>query len=100
MSNEECDSLFSVTKLFKRFYDPDGNPINHDPKKLINTQELSPLFEENSCMYLFTRKSFEVNRNRIGEKPYMFEIDKIEAIDIDDEFDFELVKNIIYTQKH
>jgi CMP-N-acetylneuraminic acid synthetase len=100
MSHKECDSLFSVTKLQKRFYDSDGDPINHDPKKLINTQELPPLFEENSCMYLFTRKSFEVNRNRIGEKPHMFEIDKIEAIDIDDEFDFELVKNIIYTQKH
>lgn len=100
ISQRKYDSLFSVTKLQKRFYDLDGNPINHDPKKLINTQELPSLFEENSCMYIFTRKSFEANGHRIGKKPYMFEIDKIEAIDIDDEFDFELVKNIICTQKH
>lgn len=95
LSHKEYDSLFSVTKVQKRFYDPNGKAVNHDPKTLLNTQDLSPLFEENSCIYLFTKKSFEIKQNRIGKNPYMFEINKLEAIDIDDEFDFVLVKSII-----
>ena len=98
LSHQEYDSLFTVTRMQKRFYDSKGNPINHNPKILLNTQNLPHIFEENSCLYLFTKKSFEINKNRIGKKPHMFEIDKIESIDIDDEFDFELVKKIIQTK--
>jgi len=94
-SNDKYDSLFSVTEMKKRFYDLNVNPINHDPKELLNTQDLVPLYEENSCVYLFTKKSFNINKNRIGKNPYMFEIDKSESTDIDDDFDFDLVKNIM-----
>ncbi len=34
------DSLFSVTRLQTRLYDQDGKAINHDPKVLIQTQDL------------------------------------------------------------
>ena len=37
------------------------------------------MYEENSCLYLFNRQTLELRRNRIGERPYMFEIDKTEA---------------------
>ena len=45
----QFDSIFSVTKTQTRFYDKNGNPLNHNPKELIRTQDLDPLFEENSC---------------------------------------------------
>jgi CMP-N-acetylneuraminic acid synthetase len=94
-SQEEHDSLFSVTKMQKRFYDSQGDPINHDVKVLLDTQNLEPIYEENSCIYIFTRRSFEQHNNRIGENPMMYEIDKAEAIDIDDEFEFLLVKSLM-----
>jgi CMP-N-acetylneuraminic acid synthetase len=87
------DSLFTVTPYQSRFYFPDGKAVNHDPKELIRTQDLTPLFEENSCLYLFTAKSFEAAGNRrIGLSPMMFEIQRVEAIDIDDEFTFTLAE--------
>lgn len=95
LSHPEHDSLFSVTRMQKRFYDSECKPVNHDPKILLNTQNLEPLFEENSCIYLFTRKSFKLANSRIGKKPCMFEIGKEEAIDIDDESDFELVRKLM-----
>lgn len=95
MSQKEHDSLFSVTKMLKRYYDSYGNPINHDIKVLVDTQNLEPIYEENSCLYVFTRQSFEQHNNRIGSNPMMYEIDKAEAIDIDDEFEFLVVKSII-----
>ena len=82
------DSLFSVTRLQTRLYDQHGQAINHDPNVLLQTQDLPPIYEENSCMYIFTRENLARRRNRLGERPLMFEIDAAEAWDIDEELDF------------
>jgi CMP-N-acetylneuraminic acid synthetase len=84
------DSLFSVTRLQTRLYDQDGSAINHDPAVLIQTQDLPPIFEENSCLYIFRRENLIKRHHRIGERPMMFEIDAEEAWDIDEELDFEI----------
>ncbi|MCK4358208.1 MAG: acylneuraminate cytidylyltransferase family protein [Candidatus Cloacimonetes bacterium] len=85
---KQHDSLFTVTLLKTRFYWPDGRAINHDPDNLIRTQDLPPIYEENSCIYIFSREIFNSHGHRIGKNPYMMPIDRIEAIDIDNEEDF------------
>ena len=84
------DSLFSVTRLQTRLYDKDGNAINHNPKELIQTQDLPPVYEENSCIYIFTRENLLAKRHRISDKPLLFAIDADEAWDIDEELDFAI----------
>lgn len=84
------DSLFSVTRLQTRLYFQDGKAINHNPLELIQTQDLPPVYEENSCIYIFTRENLERKKHRIGDSPLMFEIDADEAWDIDEELDFEI----------
>jgi CMP-N-acetylneuraminic acid synthetase len=84
------DSLFSVTRLQTRLYDQHGQAINHDPDILLQTQNLPPVYEENSCIYIFTRDNLERRRNRLGERPRMFEMDADEAWDIDEELDFAI----------
>jgi CMP-N-acetylneuraminic acid synthetase len=84
------DSLFSVTRLQTRLYFQDGRAINHNPRELIQTQDLPPVYEENSCLYLFTRDNLIQWHHRIGETPLMFEIPADEAWDIDEELDFEI----------
>lgn len=83
------DSLFSVNKIQTRFYDQRGIAINHDPKNLIRTQDLPVWYEENSNIYIFSKKSFKQNNSRIGLKPKMFITGLNESIDIDtpDEWD-------------
>ena len=89
----DFDSIFSVTKIQTRFYDKNGKPFNHNPKELIRTQDLDPLYEENSGFYIFTKESFKnANNKRIGIRPLMYEIDKIEAIDIDEPEDFNIAE--------
>jgi CMP-N-acetylneuraminic acid synthetase len=85
-----ADSLFGVTKFQTRFYTGDGSPINHDPNNLIRTQDLEPWYEENSCIYVFDKSSFAATNARIGENPILFEIPKLEAIDIDEKEDWFL----------
>ncbi len=89
-SYPKYDSLFSVTRLQTRLYFQDGRAINHNPLELIQTQDLPPVYEENSCLYLFTRENLARKHHRIGDSPLMFEIDADEAWDIDEELDFEI----------
>ncbi len=88
----EHDTLFSVTRLQVRLWDHDGHAINHDPAILLQTQDLPPVYEENSCIYIFSRSSLLLRHNRLGEKPLMFEIDSAEAWDIDEELDFAIAE--------
>ena len=89
------DSLFSVTHLQKRLWDSLGRAINHNPAILLRTQDLPPVYEENSCIYLFTKDTLLTRRNRLGERPLMFEIDPQEAWDIDEEQDFQIVDFLV-----
>lgn len=82
------DCLFSVTPLQTRFYWPDGRAINHSLDEVIQTQNLPPVMEENSCIYLLTQESFHKRGHRIGTNPILFPINRAEAVDIDEEFDF------------
>ena len=84
------DSLFSVTRLQTRLYDQHGKAINHNPGELIQTQDLPPVYEENSCIYIFNRANLVGKRHRISDHPLMFEIDAAEAWDIDEELDFAI----------
>ena len=90
---EKYDSLFGVTKVQTRFYDKDANPINHNPEELLRTQDLEPLYEENSNFYIFSKESFaNSGQKRIGLTPQIFEVNKLEAVDIDEPEDFKLAE--------
>jgi CMP-N-acetylneuraminic acid synthetase len=97
-SYPEHDSLFSVTRLQTRLYFQDGRAINHNPRELIQTQDLPPVYEENSCLYLFTRDNLSQWHHRIGPKPLMYEIPAQEAWDIDEELDFTICDFLLKRQ--
>ena len=86
------DSLFTVTRLQTRLWDPLARAINHNPNILLRTQDLPPVYEENSCMYIFSEKILREKHNRIGDRPYMMEMPAQEAQDIDVELDFILAE--------
>lgn len=86
------DSLFGVTAMQTRLWWGDGTAVNHDPNVLLRTQDLPPIYEENSNLYIFSRELLERRRNRIGERPLLFEIDRAESWDIDEEIDFTIAE--------
>jgi CMP-N-acetylneuraminic acid synthetase len=92
------DSLFSVTRLQSRLWGKDGRPLNHDPAVLLQTQDLPPVYEENSCLYIFTPENLAKRRNRLGERPLMFPIEAAEAWDIDEELDFVIADFLLARQ--
>ncbi len=89
------DSLFTVTRRQVRFWDALARPVNHNQNILLRTQDLPPVYEENSCMYLFSKEIIERRHNRVGDRPYLFEMAETEAQDIDVELNF-LVAEFLY----
>lgn len=92
--DREFDSVFSVTRLQARLWDEQVQPVNHDPSVLLRTQDLAPLFVENSCFFIFTPQLLRERGNRIGVRPYMVEMAPLEAVDIDTEEEFSLAEAI------
>ncbi len=91
----EHDSLFTVNKVQERFYTRDGHAINHDPENLVRTQDLEPWYQENSNLYLFTRRSFEATGARIGKTPTMLVTEPFESTDIDTPDDWSFAEAVV-----
>ncbi len=98
-NRDRHDSLFTVTALQTRLYRADGVAINHDPAVLLRTQDLPPVMEENSCLYVFTAQTLREHGTRIGATPLLFVIDREEAWDIDEEIDWRIVE-ALYAAEH
>jgi CMP-N-acetylneuraminic acid synthetase len=89
------DSLMGVTVWLTRFYFGDGTPINHDPTVLQRTQDLAPIFEENSNLYIAPTEMVVAWGRRIGPHPKLFAIPREEAVDIDEELDFLIAEFLL-----
>lgn len=92
----EYDSAFCAENI-KAFMWIEGKPINFDPNHFPRTQDLPDTFAETSIAYVFKKETFEKYNRRVGIKPYIQEVDKVEAIDIDYPIDFEIA-NAIYKE--
>jgi CMP-N-acetylneuraminic acid synthetase len=95
LSSPAHDSLFGVTRLTTRLWTADGSALNHDPNVLLRTQDLPPVFEENSNLYLFQKDTLVARKNRIGHRPLLFPIDREEAWDIDEQLDFDVAEFLL-----
>ena len=93
------DSLFWVTRWQTRLWDQLTLPVNHNPAILLRTQDLPPIYEENSNIYIFTEETLKRKHNRIGDRPLLFEIPRLEAMDIDEPLDFEVAEFLYLKQQ-
>lgn len=101
--NNTYDSLFSVKKFQNRLYKNKNDnilAINHNINELIPTQDLETLYEENSCLYIFSKKILFEKNHRIGDNPQLYVMDDIESQDIDIESDFYLAEIIYNLEKN
>lgn len=87
----EYDSAFSAVALQDYMW-KNGKPFNYDMKNIIRTQDLEPMYMETGAFFIFRKEVFTQLGQRIGQKPYIYEIDQFEAVDIDVAEDFEFAK--------
>lgn len=87
----EYDSAFCAVKLQDYLWQ-NGEPLNFDATNVPRTQDLTPIYQETSGVYVFTKDVFLNYHRRIGHKPFIKEVSFKEAIDIDMPEDFELAE--------
>ncbi len=89
--NDDYDSAFSAEKI-QTFAWYKGKPLNYDLKAIPRTQTIEPVYIETSAFFMFKRDIWTEHHQRIGFKPYMAILDKIEGVDIDWPEDFEFAE--------
>lgn len=70
-------------------------PVNHNPMKLEQTQDLPVFYEENSLFYIFNSSFFLKTLSRAGSNPYFYTCSFPENLDIDTEDDWNLISGIL-----
>jgi len=92
------DSLNTVS-LIKEFLWLNGEPLNYKQDKFPRSQDLPDVLALNFGITIIKREVMLEKGNAVGYKPYFMKLDKYEATDIDDPFDFlfaeHLYKNVI-----
>lgn len=83
------DSLMSTTCL-QTFLWQDGEALNYrrEIEKWPRTQTLKPLHEVNSGVFMASSEIYRDMNDRIGRRPYLYEMDKLTSYDIDWPEDF------------
>lgn len=90
------DSAFCAEAI-KTFLWENMKPVNFDPDHFPRTQDLPLLLGETCIAYVFRKETFKKYNRRVGNNPFVMEVGKIEAIDIDYPEDFEIA-NAIYKE--
>lgn len=96
--HSEYDSAFSAEKI-QTFAWFNGKPLNYDLKEIPRTQTIEPVYVETSAFFMFKRDVWKVHKQRIGFRPYIALVDKIEGVDIDWPEDFIFAEKIIDSYK-
>lgn len=91
---EQCDSLTTVTKYQKFFWNKQGQAINYDRniEKWPRTQTMDPIYELNSGIFLCDATIYQDLQDRVGKNPYLYELNNLQSMDVDWEDDFELAE--------
>lgn len=94
VKSSKYDSAFCALKLQDYLW-KNGEPLNFDAADLPRTQDLDPIYQETSGVYVFTKGVFEKYHRRIGVRPFIKEVSLKEAVDIDNPEDFLLAEALL-----
>jgi CMP-N-acetylneuraminic acid synthetase len=97
LTQDGSDSINSVSPEQKFLWQGE-NPINYDKNQTPKSQNLPDIFSLNFAISLISRSTMMQRKNVVGLKPYFLKLDKVESIDVDDEFDFE-VAEAVYSKR-
>ena len=90
----DYDSAFCASKI-QTFLWKNGEPLNFDASNLPRTQDLEPIYQETSGVYVFTKEVYRKYGRRIGMKPFIKEVSFKETVDIDNPEDFDLAEALV-----
>ncbi len=76
-----------------------NKPLNYNPANSPNTQDLPNIMKLTYGINIISRKKMIEKKNVLGNKPYFYEVDDLESIDIDNPIDFKFAE-FLYKKKY
>ena len=98
-NTKKYDSIFT-SKTKQTYFWFKNKPINHNPKLLPRSQDLPPMVYETTALYGIKKKTLNKYRCRVGKKPYFFNVDDFEDIDLNDKKDLDYLEYLIKNERN
>lgn len=92
------DSAFSAERV-QTFAWFENRPLNYSLDNIPRTQTIEPVYIETSAFFIFSRDLWCGRGRRIGDRPYMAVVDRIEGLDIDYPEDFAMAEIIAASRR-
>lgn len=91
----KADSSFTAVK-YNKFAWFESKPINYDlGEDVPSLKDVSPVFIEQSSLYVFKTDSFSQNKHRVSGDVKITEISQLEGLEVRNKIDYELMELII-----
>lgn len=91
--NAEYDSVNSA-HLIKEFMFRNNKPINYDLKHQPRSQDLPEISALNFAVNVLSKETMISCMNVVGNTPFIYNINSVEATDIDDPLDFFIAEEL------
>tara|TARA_B100000029_G_scaffold477734_1_gene523093 strand:+ start:152 stop:826 length:675 start_codon:yes stop_codon:yes gene_type:complete len=98
-NNKKYDSIFTAQKIYSWFWFK-NQAVNYSPKILPRSQDAKPIIQETTGLYGIRKKTLKKQKCRIGKKPYLYFVNKNEALDLDTEEDFRYLRYYVSKNLH
>jgi YrbI family 3-deoxy-D-manno-octulosonate 8-phosphate phosphatase len=99
LKREQADSLFSAGPVHGFVWRQRADtltPVNYDPGKRQRRQDLvETIWEENGSIYIFKPWVLKEYNSRLGGKIAVYQMDKLDSLQVDEPDDLELIETII-----
>ncbi len=97
-NKNKFDSFNSVSDV-KEFLFLKNKPVNFNPSKTPNSQNLPEIFKLNFAINILLTKQMYKTKTLIGKKPYFFKLDQIEGYDINTPLEFSFAEHLFKNKK-
>tara|TARA_B100000963_G_C22602013_1_gene660684 strand:- start:293 stop:934 length:642 start_codon:yes stop_codon:yes gene_type:complete len=85
------DSILTSHEIYSWFWF-NKKPINYKPQFLPRSQDAKPIIVETTGLYGIKAQALKHCKCRIGRKPYFYNVNKRESLDLDTNEDFDILR--------
>ena len=94
--DKKYDSLLSVVRTKRFFWNSEGKAINYDPQKRPRRQDYDGIFMENGAFYITSKETLMKTGSRLGGSIGYYEMPVETGLEIDEPLDWEIVEQQLY----
>jgi N-acylneuraminate cytidylyltransferase len=93
--NEKADSLLTVVRNKRFYWNESGQPINYDYQHRPRRQDFDGMFMENGALYINSVGNIKRNRNRLSGKIALYEMPEYTGFEIDEPDDWLIIEQLM-----